>query len=344
MVSSPNRFMKRILCSLFCLFTLLASLSLPVFAQDEGEDAASPEVILSKQIYLPMLMAPGLEQDVTASAVTGFDRDRIQVEMQAWWSPAFGHVHTAIKLPFAKEVSGVLTLPVRIVMHLNPGNLHQFAITDENAKKLVIVKMHDVTCDTMICAWGFNVQLDTTKLKNGCRELRIKSYVNTPDGKQMINSSGVPIRVNNGGSQKDFNESCDTHQLIGRGWYTGMDYTNGVIYPVPVAPVSGTIVLYARAQNSSGHLFVAVDKGHYIPAVTGFAGEQDNPGTILFDRDGDFHRFMPFAIDTTELANGWHTFQVRSTKDKGAVSHCDGCPNVKSFPSGLAKVWFYVSN
>jgi len=281
---------------------------------------------------------------VSAAVAGGFDRNQIPVEMQAWWEPAFGHVHSAIRLPFAKEVSGVLTLPVRIVMHDNPGKLHLFAITNENAKKLVSVKMGDTTCEDDVCAWGLMVNLNTKLLQDGCRELRVKSYVDTPDGKQMINSSGIPLRVNNGGTQKDFNKSCDTHQLIGRGWYTGFDYTNAIIGNVPLAPVHGTIVLTARAQHPSAHLFVALDKSHYIPAVPGWDEVPDSPGTILFDRDGNFQKAMPFSIDTTKLTNGWHNFQVRSTKPTGDISKCSGCPAVKSFPSGVAKIWFWVQN
>jgi hypothetical protein len=305
----------------------------------------------SQHIFLPLVASANqMDNSVAdaAAAAGGFDRNLIPIEMQVWWQPAYGHVHTGIKLPFAKEVSGVLALPVRIVMHMNPGKLHSFAITDENAKVIVKVDMKDQVCPMsapgMVCAWGLTVNLNTKLLQDGCRELRVKNYINTPDGKQMITSSGIPLRVNNGGTQKDFNQSCSTNQMIGRGWYTGMDYTNGIIGNVPVAPVHGTLVLTARAQQASAHLFIALDKSHFIPAVQGWDAAQDSPGTILFDKDGSFQKAMPFSIDTTKLTNGWHNFQVRSTKPTGAVSQCSGCPAAKSFPAGMAKIWFYVAN
>lgn len=349
--------MKKFL-SAFCLTILLLAMFLPLAAQDDSPDFLPPTeeppiedamLAASNHVFMPLLIAAGQPRNfvpgsVVAAASGGFDRNLIPVEMQVWWQPAYGHVHTGIKLPFAKEVSGVLALPVRIVLHDNPGKLHLFAISDDT-HHVVDVKMGDATCKVSVCAWGLTVNLDTRQLRDGCQELRVKSYVNTPDGKQMITSSGIPIRVNNGGTQKDFNKSCDTHQLIGRGWYTNMDYTNAIIGNVPIAPVSGVYTFQVRAQNASGHLFVALDKSHYIPAVPGWDKAQDSPGTILFDQDGNFQKTMSFAVDTTKLSNGWHNIQARSTKPTGAVSSCNGCPSgVKSFPSGMAKVWFYVAN
>lgn len=352
--------MKKLLLA-FCLIILLLAMFLPLAAQDAPgsippieeptiEDAAQA---FTNLVFLPLLLADGQprnfpENTIVAAAAGEFDRDMIPVEMQVWWHPAYGHVHTAIKLPFAKEVNGVLTLPVRIVLHDNPGKLHRFLIGAESSVPggiLASVDMRDVTCAVSVCAWGFTVSIDTRRLQDGCRELRVKSYVNTPDGKQMITSSGIPILVNNGGTRSDFNKACDTRQLIGRGWYTGMDYTNAIIGNVPIAPVSGVYVFTARAQNPSAHLFVALDKSHYIPAVQGWDEAQDSPGTVLFDSDGNFQKAMPFSIDTTKLSNGWHNIQVKSTKPTGAVSSCSGCPaGVTSFPSGMAKVWFYVQN
>lgn len=355
--------MKKNIFTLLIVVLLLLTVAIPSsFAQQEGEDGPdlppeptpSGNTAVSPQIFIPIAAfffdpSSGHGAADPLDPATGFNRDLIPIEMQAWWQPAYGHVHTGIMLPFAKEVAGTLALPVRIVMHMNPGKLNHFAITDQNAKVLVRVDMKDQTCPmsatSMVCAWGFTVNLNTHLLPDGCQELRIKSYIDTPDGKQMINSSGAPIRVKNGdGKGKDFNKSCDTHQLIGRGWYTSFDYTNAIIGNVPIAPVHGTYVFTARAQQKSAHLFVAIDKTHYIPAVQGWPAAVDNPGIILFDKAGNFQKLMEFPVDTTKLSNGWHNFQVRSDRGEGTVSKCTMCPQEMSQPSGLAKIWFYVEN
>jgi len=325
--------MKRLLLVLM----LLCALTLPAYAQDnegDGDTTADTSEVIAM---------PAVAGKVAALSFGAFSRDAIPVEMQAWWQPAYGHVHTGILIPIGKQVSGVLALSVRIVMHDNPGKLHRFSITDERPKDLVVKKMGDLTC-AGVCAWGFDVQLDTRLMKDGWRELRVKSYIDTPDGKQMISSSGIPVLVRNGGASSDFRHDCNGTQLIGRGWYTSFDYTNAIIDCVPIAPVNGTLVLRARAQQPSAHLTVDLDKSHYIPAAGAWPEMLDSAGVNLFDRDGNFQKWIAFSIDTTKLANGWHSFQVKSTKGSGAVSKCGGCPNVMSFPSGIAKAWFYVQN
>lgn len=294
-------------------------------------------------LFLPTVMTR--QNDGTAEASAGFDARAIPVEMQAWWTPAYGHVHTAAKLPFAQTVSGVISIPIRIVMHDNPGKLHRFDVWDGRPVLLTYQLMGDLTCNVSVCAWAVTAVVDTTKMNDGCQELRIRSTVRTPDGKEMLESSGVPVYVDNGKADQNFNNSCTTHQLIGRGWYTGFDYTNAVISNLPIAPISGLYTFQVRAQNASAHLFVALDKSHFIPAVSGWEAAADNPGFVLFDKDGSYLKLFPLTVDTRTLANGWHNIQVKSTKPTGAVSVCNGCPSgVKSFPSGIAKFWFYVQN
>ena len=123
------------------------------------------------------------------------------------------------------------------------------------------------------------------------------------------------------------------------------EYTNVVIECVPQAPISGVHTFRVRAQKPSQHLTVSLDKTHFIPALGPWPAQAANPGVLLFDQDGDFQSFFPVTLDTTLLADGWHTLAVVSTGPFGSSSDCDYCdPSTINFPSSVAKIWFYVQN
>jgi hypothetical protein len=157
----------------------------------------------------------------------------------------------------------------------------------------------------------------------------------------MITSSGIPVMVKNGtAAGSDFNNSCKTGQLIGRGWYSGILYVNGIFESVPTAPVKGTITIGFRAQGEpSNHLLVELDKSHFIPAVGSWPEALDTPGTVIFDQAGSFTKFQHATIDTTKLANGWHSLSVKSTSAKTALTK-----GVANRETGVAKYFFFVQN
>ena len=311
------------------------------------------EQVTFQQIFLPLISsdrhtstssAAVSQMDAMAASDFGtFDKNRIPVELQAWWTPAYGHAHVAAFVPLGQKVSGILNIPIRIVMHDNPGALHRFNFGDESIL-LTTVNLKDIHCAQSVCAWGLTVPIDTTKEADGWREWRIKAYVNTPDGKQMISSSGLHVLVNNNKARSDYRSDCNGTNLIGRGWYTSMGYTNGVIECTPTAPVHGQVTFRVKVQNPSKHLTVDLDKSHFIPAVGAWPAQADSMGINLFNKDGNFNSWVPITIDTTKLTNGWHGLAVKSTGANGTTSQCSGCSSGLNFPEGVAKVWFYVAN
>lgn len=348
--------MKTTFCIAIAL-TLLLLFAVPVGAQEENFDLASAptvtttvEQVAASSVFLPALYAE--HQMAAAAEVTStqpvdwgaFNKRALPLELQAWWTPAFGHIHIATRLPHGQEVSGTMTLPVRIVLHDNPATL-QYLRIDTDKSTFLRVALGNLRCATSICAWAFTVNLDTTKMTNGWRELRLRAETTAPDGKKYLPSSGIPVYVKNGtGSPSNYNRFCNNTSLIGRGWYDGFGYSNAIIECVPLAPVSGVVTFRVRAQEPSQRLIVEMDKSHFIPAVGIWPQQADTPGVTLFDRTGDYQSWQPIAIDTRALANGWHSIAVRSTGPKGEVSQCDGCPNVTGFPAGTAKIWFFVQN
>jgi len=278
-----------------------------------------------------------------------FDARRIPVELQAWWTPNFGHVHAGLRLPLGQVVSGKLDVNVRVVLHDNPSKITWVRICAESSvcfykKDLNLTCPYDGITSTN-CAFNVPISMDTTKMKDGWRELRVSANMITADGKRFFNSSGIPINVQNGFSDSNYNRYCNNKSLIGRGWYEEFDYTNAVIECVPLAPISGTHVFRVRAQNLSEHLKVALDRNHHIPAVDQYHPAEDpREGIILFDKEGSFTTWQSISIDTLSLENGWHTLSVTSTSPRGSTSECDYCNGEFNKPHGVAKMWFYVQN
>ncbi|MEE9395935.1 MAG: hypothetical protein V3V31_02870 [Methylococcales bacterium] len=276
-----------------------------------------------------------------------FDSSQIPVEMQAWWAPDYGHVHAGLRLPLGQTVSGTLDVNVRVVLHNNPGKLVRVKISAESdttfEKRLNLSCPYDGKNNT-VCAFNVPLSLDTNKMKDGWRELRVRAYVKTPEGLSFFNSSGIPVNVQNGKRDSNYSRFCDNTSLIGRNWYEGFDYTNAIIECVPLEPVSGQHTFRVRAQKASGHLNVALDKTHFIPAVGPYHAQQHSSGQILFDRDGNFQSWQRINIDTTKLADGWHSLAVTSTNPGGSTSKCSYCKGELNHAAGVAKMWFYVDN
>lgn len=304
-----------------------------------------------EQIYLPMVHGQDLEQAIVslASVVAqelpsfgAFDPGHIPVELQAWWVPAYGHIHAAVMIPFGQAISGVVQVPVRIVMHNNPGTLFMLRVDDEQSTR---IKMPlDLRCPTTICAWSFTLPLDTNKFPNGWRMFRFRAQVRTPDGKAFLNSSDIPMLVSNGSGGSNALRFGSTNYIIGKGWYEGFDYTNVAIEHVPTTPVKGLLALRVQVHKGGANLIVDLDKSHFIPAVGPWPLQGDTVGVPLLNIASRPGEWRDVVIDTIPLANGWHSFQVRTDNPKGAVSVCTGCPPDINHPAGIAKFWFYVQN
>lgn len=262
--------------------------------------------------------------------------------------PNFGHIHAAVKLPIGQQVSGSLPVEVRIVLHDNPSHLFKLRFDNESGGLVGDVAL-DGRCPfngpgtaSTNCSWSVPVTLDTRRLGgNGWHTLRVRATVDTPDGRRWTTSSDIPLCVGTGacgGAMPD---------LTGKGWYETIGYTNVRIRSdtIPTAPVRGVYTFYVRAHKEpSSHLQVAMDKSHYIPPVGSWKEEPPSAGQLLYDRDGNYQSWVPVAIDTRTLANGWHSFAVRSTSLQTDKSTCSYCRGEDNHAEGVAKIWFYVDN
>jgi hypothetical protein len=253
-----------------------------------------------------------------------------------------------MNLPLGQKVSGTLQFDVRIVLHDNPSHLYQLQVAAESNIFLHIPI--DFRCPyngtiSTNCAFNVPVSVDTTKLRDGWREFRVRAVTETPDGKRYLNSTGIPIYVDNGnGSDSNYNRFCNNTSLIGRGWYEGFGYANAIFECVPLEPVRGQLALRVRAQQASKHFQVVLDRTHAIPATGPWSEVKPRTGVVLFDQAGNFQSWVPINIDTTQLEDGWHSVSARSDSPNGEVSDCSFCKGELNNNGGVAKIWFYVQN
>jgi len=279
-----------------------------------------------------------------------FDPRAVAVETQAWWAPDFGHIHSAVRLPFGQTVSGILDLDVRIVLHNNPSRLFRVYLTteDDNIKFVTgtdLVCPYDGVTETN-CAWSVPLRVDTAAMPEGWREIRLKAKATTPDGKTFYVSSSFGVYVDNGSASDTNNSkfSGTSKPLSGLGYYDTLDAATVKFEDVPRAPISGTYVFRVRTSSNSLHLTVDLDKSHFIPAVGSWPEQPASVGVTLFDQDGTFSSTVQIPVDTLTLANGWHAIAAKSTGITGLTSTCSYCGSEINRLAGVGKFWFYVQN
>jgi hypothetical protein len=277
-----------------------------------------------------------------------FDPKLITTEFQAWWFPAFGHIHAAARLPIGQTVSGVLKLDVRVVLHNNPSRVERvYATSDDGLKfttKTSLVCPYDGVHEST-CAFSVLLPVDTTLMKDGWRELRIKANATTPDSKAFRVSSSMAIYVDNGKADESYSKFAGPLKpLSGVAYYTGVDYTYAKIEDVPRTRISGVYTFRVHTADDSSHLTVELDKSHYIPPIGSWPEQPQTAGVTLFDKEGRFSSTVKIPVDTRTLANGWHTFAAKSIGVGAGTSQCSYCGPELSKLAGVSKIWFYVNN
>jgi hypothetical protein len=236
------------------------------------------------------------------------------LDAQGWWTPkgqSAQHTHVALCVPQYK-VSGVVGFDIRVIMHDNPGTLQSLyvQVADRGGPHLATPLLKPnwrPGPDGTFTRW-FHLDVDTRVARyDGSQELRIHARIIGPDGKMWYPGTGWQINVDNG--KADLNYRKDpTRFSAARNWYPNFAYTNAQFQgQLPLARVSGTWTFEVRMERGSGGRAVtghraAIDPdGHVHPPA---------PGITLKQGSGPF--IGTLAIDTTELANGWHRLVLRA--------------------------------
>jgi len=297
---------------------------------------------------------------VPASAQSGaYDPLKVAVEAQAWWVPNFGHIHLAVKAPIGRVVSGTMELDARFLLHDNPAALRVLTV-DPDVGGLVAEPAvnrfqsngYNDYCPyngtvSNTCAWDTPVLVDTTRWKDGWRQVMVRLTARGPDGGlDFVAEVQFLIYSQNGNILKDaaFYEG-DGRKVEIRGYYGGQFiYQMAAIQAIPTTPVSGPMTLWVRAtQPNNQRMIIELDKTHAHPAVGTWPAEEMSVGEVLLDVSGGANNvWRPIVIDTTPLAPGWHWLAIRHQRLSGATSTCAFCLGEENIASGVLKFWFHV--
>jgi hypothetical protein len=275
-----------------------------------------------------------------AQAVGGCLGSTLFVESQAWWTPApgttggndFGHVHVAACIPERDVLTANTTIPVTVTLHHNPGKLADLSLVFKtaNSEQTVYKAAPGIrTCPVdQTCATTVDVPIDIMKFdRAGLQEIRLRVYVDQPDGKRMHTSMNFQTYIENGKTRSNVSRQP---YLRSKGWYTDYGYCEPDVLSVPLhdKPVSG---LWNVKVQQVDHGSTDVDPTWHTVRIDANS-HLGLPGTILADGPGPLPA-TTFAIDTTKLSNGVHRLVQRVDCTKGNQTN-----------SGVSVIQFVVQN
>jgi hypothetical protein len=272
---------------------------------------------------------------------TGYPEPRIFVEAQSWWRQTpgaagtdFGHMHIGACLPYRQTIRGIVGIDVRIILHDNPGRFDYLnPVLKSDSQELSLAhdgSLHGMTCPIGTCTRWAHVDIDTAQLTlDGIQEIRLRAYVDEPDGNIMHASVNTLVDLRNGNPVNDLDRRAYQR---GKGWYTGSGYCeSSVVSTLPIGPISGTWTpaLLIDDHGAADDLPVT---HHSVRIDPDFHAAPPVPGTLLVDGPGGW--VGPTAIDTTLLTNGRHRLVLRADCDdpRGSTN------------SGVLVVTFSVAN
>jgi hypothetical protein len=237
-------------------------------------------------------------------------------------------------MPYDQTVSGVIGIDVRVILHDNPGQFDYLnPVLVSNSQELSLahdLTLHNFTCPIGTCTGWVHLDVDTRLItSDGLEEIRLRAYVDEPDGNIMHASINTLADFRNGNPLSNLDRRAYQR---GKGWYTGAGYCESdVVSDLPVGPVSGVWSPALRIADHGAADDLSVTH-HSVRLDPDFHADPQVPGTIYVDGSGPWEGSV--AIDTTTLANGRHRLVLRADCDdpRGSTN------------SGVLVVAFAVSN
>ena len=214
-------------------------------------------------------------------------------------------------LPYKQVVSGVISFDVRLILHQNPGEFAYInPVLKTDSQELSLAKDYSLqgwTCPDSTCTEWVTVNVDTG-LSNydGVQEIRLRTFVDEPDGNRMHASLNPLVNVQNGAPENPIDRRA--YQRF-KGWYTDSGYCEtDVLSDIPVGPVSNwQPTVQAVNHGSSEDLSVS----RYLVALDANV-HAGITGTVLLSGDG---QLQPTILDLSGLAPGTHTLSIRAECD-----------------------------
>lgn len=274
--------------------------------------------------FVALVLGLAVIPAANAQAVGDCEGSRVFYESQAWWTKApgtttgddFGHVHVGGCLPERDVLTANTTIPVRIIMHHNPGKLQDISVvykTTNSEKTVYKLVPSQRTCPvTETCTITVNAPITLSLFdRAGLQEIRFRVYVDEPDSKRMHTSINFQTYIENGKSRSNVTRQP---YLRSKGWYTDYGYCEADVLsvPAPDAPVKG--IWNVKVQQVD-HGSTDVDPTYHSVKLDSNA-HTGEPGITLKEGPGPLAA-TTFAIDTTQLSNGTHRLVQRADCTKG---------------------------
>ena len=223
----------------------------------------------------------------------------------------FGHLHLGSScMPWKQVVSGVISIPIRVILHDNPGEFDYLnPVLKTDSQELSINKNFDLsgfTCPMGTCVRDTSVSLDT-RLSNydGIQEIRVRAYVREPDGNVMHASINVLVNIQNGDPENNLDRKAFARA---KGWYSDSGYCEAdILSELPTGSMDWNPTVQVVWHGSSDDLPVS----RYIVTV-----DADNhagiPGTVIRSGSGEL---QPTTLDLSGLSSGTHRLAIRAECD-----------------------------
>ncbi len=290
-------------------------------------------VALSFLIGLASLTVPTTSlADADPLTCSGYPEPRVFLETQSWWEPdpttgKQGHIHQGMCWPLNQTVSGTLCLDWIVVFHDNVGVIRRFKLQDDYSTDFIFSDGRSIDSSQADVTILKTVCIDTKKLPDGLRQIRMYVYLDHPNGNSQRTKAKYPVNVRNGNSFAATKYNDDG----GAGWYVeasgaNWGYQNADMDFADIPPIGTCLSGLWKPEvelDSSGtteHL-VTIDPNFH----------QGNIGQVVKQGTGEFDGVV--VIDTTTLSDGRHNLVLQSGKRIGSKEN-----------GGVFKIPFQVCN
>jgi hypothetical protein len=263
---------------------------------------------------------------------TGYPEPRVFLETQSWWEPdpttgKQGHIHQGMCWPLNQTVSGTLCLDWIVVFHDNVGVIRQFKAQDDYSTDFRFSDGRSIDASQADVSILKTVCIDTKKLPDGLRQIRMYVYLDHPNGNSQRTKAMYPVNVRNGNSFAATKYTDDG----GAGWYveaggTDWGYQKSEVDFADIPPMGACL---SGLWKLDVELDTSGTTEHLITIDPNF--HQGNIGQVVRQGVGEFDGVV--AIDTTTLSDGGHNLVLQSGKRNGSKEN-----------GGVFKIPFQVCN